>query len=84
MQRLSGQAADGSWVPGNIFADKGNDTTLMRTAFASSLKLKRPLQVLTVDGDGDFINRYQSQRVQFLLRGNPVKSLQSKRQRLNW
>jgi hypothetical protein len=66
--RLSVQAADGSWVPANIFADEGSDTTLMRSAFASSLKLQGSPQVLTVDGAGGVIKKYQSHLVEFQLR----------------
>ena len=65
---LSVQAADGCWVPANIFADEGSDTTLMRSAFASSLKLRGPSQVLTVDGAGGVIKKYQSQLVEFQVR----------------
>ena len=66
--RLSVQAADGSWVPANIFADEGSDTTLMRSAFASSFKLQGPSQVLTVDGAGGVIKKYQYQLVEIQLR----------------
>jgi hypothetical protein len=68
MMRLHVQSADGNWILANIFADEGSDTTLMRTSFASNLKLQGPSQVLTVDGAGGVINRYQSKRVQFQLR----------------
>ncbi|EFX75868.1 hypothetical protein DAPPUDRAFT_249870 [Daphnia pulex] len=68
MLKLSVQSADGNWVPANIIADEGSDTTLIRTAFASCLKLQGPPQVLTVDGVGGVIDRYQSERVQFQLR----------------
>jgi hypothetical protein len=79
--RLNVQAAGGSWIPANIFADEGSDTILMRTAFASSLKLQSPSQVLTVNGAGGVINRYQSKRVQFQLRAESDKSLRWKVQR---
>jgi hypothetical protein len=62
------QAADGSWIAANVFANEGSDTTLMRTAFASSLKLQGSSQVLTVDGTGGVINKNQSKLVQFQLR----------------
>ncbi len=32
-------ADDGSWVLANIFVDEGSDSTLMRSAFATALKL---------------------------------------------
>jgi hypothetical protein len=68
MLKLSVQSADGNWVLANIIADEGSDTTLIRTAFATRLKLQGLPQVLKVDGVGGVIDRYQSERVQFQLR----------------
>jgi hypothetical protein len=65
MLRLPVMADDGSWVLANIFFDEGSDSTLMRSAFATALKLRGPRQILAVDGAGGIINRYPSTRVQF-------------------
>ncbi|XP_045031141.1 uncharacterized protein LOC123473813 [Daphnia magna] len=68
MLRLPVMAEDGSWVSANIFFDEGSDSTLMRSAFATALKLRGPRQILAVDGAGGIINRYPSTRVQFRVR----------------
>jgi hypothetical protein len=55
MLRLQVQGNDGSWCFANIFADEGSDTTLVRSAFATALKIRGSPQVLTVDGAGGVV-----------------------------
>ncbi|KZS09138.1 Uncharacterized protein APZ42_026708 [Daphnia magna] len=68
MLRLPVIADDGSWVLANIFVDEDSDSTLMRSAFGTALKLRGPHQILAVDEAGGIINRYPSARVQFRVR----------------
>ena len=68
MLRLPVMADDGSWVLANIFVDEGSDSTLVRGAFATALKLRGPRQILVVDGAGGVIKRHPSTRVQFRIR----------------
>ncbi|XP_059350988.1 uncharacterized protein LOC132087913 [Daphnia carinata] len=68
MMRLEIQAADGNWRLANVFIDEGSDSTLMRSAFATSLKIKGTSQILEIDGAGGVVNRHRSRRVQFQLR----------------
>lgn len=56
-------ADDGSWVLANIFVDEGSDSTLMRSAFTTALKVRGPRQILAADVAGGIINRYPSARV---------------------
>jgi hypothetical protein len=52
MLRLPVMAVYGSWVLANIFIDEGSDSTLVRGAFATALKLRGPCQILVFDGAG--------------------------------
>ncbi|KAI9552585.1 hypothetical protein GHT06_020447 [Daphnia sinensis] len=63
--RLQVQGSDGSWCWANIFADEGSDTTLVRSAFATSLKIRGSPQVLTVDGAGGVVTSYPSELIHF-------------------
>ncbi|XP_045032663.1 uncharacterized protein LOC123474519 [Daphnia magna] len=68
MMRLKIQAADGTWQEANVFVDEGSDSTLMRSAFATSLKIQGTPQILEIDGAGGVVNQYRSRRIQFQLR----------------
>ncbi|XP_057380669.1 uncharacterized protein LOC130703066 [Daphnia carinata] len=68
MLRLQVQGSDGGWCWANIFTDEGSDTTLVRSAFATSLKIRGSPQVLTVDGAGGVVTRYPSELIHFQLR----------------
>ncbi|XP_057380659.1 uncharacterized protein LOC130703054 [Daphnia carinata] len=68
MMGLEIQAADGDWRLANVFIDEGSDSTLLRSAFATSLKIKGTSQILEIDGAGGVVNRHRSRRVQFQLR----------------
>ncbi|KZS10472.1 Uncharacterized protein APZ42_025068 [Daphnia magna] len=62
-ERLPMMADDGSWVLANIFVDEGSDSTLMRSAFTTALKVRGPRHILAADVAGGIINRYPSARV---------------------
>jgi hypothetical protein len=68
MLRLQIQGSDGNWSWASVFADEGSDTTLMRRAFPTSLKIQGSPQILTVDGAGGVVTSYASQLIHFHLR----------------
>ncbi|KZS18189.1 Uncharacterized protein APZ42_015704 [Daphnia magna] len=94
MLRLRVQGSDGGWCWANIFADDESNTTLVRSAFAVSLKIRGSPQVLTVDGAGGVVTRYPSELIHFQLRaesgeiitfeGSTMKKVASPAPTTNW
>ncbi|XP_045034629.1 uncharacterized protein LOC116930576 [Daphnia magna] len=94
MLRLRVQGSDGGWCWANIFADDESNTTLVRSAFTVSLKIRGSPQVLTVDGAGGVVTRYPSELIHFQLRaesgeiitleGSTMKKVASPAPTTNW